>query len=267
MPEGDTVWLTAQRLNQALAGQEVTAFDLRVPQLATADVRPDTVVDVISRGKHLLMRFASGRSLHSHLRMDGSWLISAAGRAPSGCPGHQIRAIVGNETWQAAGCRVHDLALIATADEPDLVGHLGPDLLDPDYGPAAAAEAVRRLVAQPDVEIGPALLEQRNLAGIGNLYKSEVLFIARINPFTPVAAVHATGQLDQIVATARRQLFANRNHPEQSTTGRLARGQQHWVYRRHGQPCRVCATPIQRLEQGQPGQERSTYWCPRCQPG
>jgi endonuclease-8 len=266
MPEGDTVWLSAQRLHQALAGQLVTAFDLRVPKLATADLRGDTVLDVLARGKHLLMRFASGITLHSHLRMDGSWLINATGHRPTGCPGHQIRAIIGNESWQAVGCRVHDLALIETARETEIVGHLGPDLLGVDYGPSALAEAVRRLRAQPDVQIGDALLEQRNLAGIGNLYKSEVLFICRLNPFTPVAAIQPASRLEQIVSTARRQLFANRNHPEQSTTGRLAPGQQHWVYGRSGQPCRVCATPIRRSEQGVAGRERSTYWCPACQP-
>jgi endonuclease-8 len=262
MPEGDTVWLAAKRLNQALAGELVTGFELRVPALATADLRGDTVTTVIARGKHLLMRFAGGLTLHTHLRMDGAWWLAAAGERARGCPDYQVRALVTNRSWQAIGCRVHDISLVETADEHRLVGHLGPDLLGPGYDRADQDEAVRRLRAQPEAEIGPALLEQRNLAGIGNLYKSEVLFICRINPWQPVGAV---ADLDRVVATARRLLLANREHPEQSTTGRLAAGQQHWVYLRGGQPCRVCGASIRRAEQGDPQRERSTYWCPRCQ--
>ena len=116
----------------------------------------------------------------------------------------------------------------------------------------------------PILKIGNALLEQRNLAGIGNLYKSEVLFICRINPFAPTESL--SDSLERIVATSRRLLYANRNHPEQSTTGRMAPGQQHWVYLRAGLPCRVCATPISRTQQGEAGRERSTYWCAACQP-
>jgi endonuclease-8 len=263
MPEGDTVWLTAKRLNEALSGRAVTVFDLRVPQLATADLRGETVSAVLARGKHLLMRFDGGLSLHSHLRMDGSWWINAAGRPQRGCPDFQVRAIVGNESWSAAGCRVHDLALIETVDEANVVGHLGPDLLAADYGPDHEAQAVARIAVHPDAEIAPALLEQRNLAGIGNMYKSEVLFMGRVSPF---ARVEDVPDLARLVRTARRLLFANRNHPEQSTTGRLAPGQQHWVYLRSGQPCRVCGNAIQVAEQGPTGQQRVTYWCPTCQP-
>jgi len=171
-----------------------------------------------------------------------------------------IRALLGTPTWLATGYRVHDLAVVATADEHQLVGHLGPALLGPDWDPD---EAVRRLLAQPDVPIGEALLDQRNLAGIGNLYKSETLFVEHVDPWTPVGAVPDLGRM---VATAHRLLRANRDHPEQSTTGRMRRGEEHWVYGRRGEACLRCGTPIRRAEQGAPPQQRSTYWCPVCQP-
>jgi endonuclease-8 len=262
MPEGDTVWLTARRLNQALAGQQLTVSEFRVPALATVDLRGRTVTDVLARGKHILTRLDDDLTVHSHLRMDGAWYVSrtAGPPPPRRHPQHMIRALLGNAQWLATGYRVHDLRVVARADEPAVVGHLGPDLLGPDWDPGAA---VANLRAQPDVAIGEALLDQRNLAGIGNLYKSEVLFIAGVHPWNPVRDV---GGLDEIVRTAHRLLRANRDHPEQSTTGLLGRGQEHWVYERAGQPCLRCRTPIQRADQGVPPRARSTYWCPTCQP-
>jgi endonuclease-8 len=261
MPEGDTVWLSAKRLNAALAGRAVTTFDLRVPQLATADLRADTITEVLARGKHILMRFAGGLTLHSHLRMDGSWRISRAGQAGGGQArdAHQIRALIGNGEWVAFGLRVHDLALVNRADEAELVGHLGPDLLGPDW---AVPSALARLRANPQVAIGEALLDQRNLAGIGNMYKAEALFITGVHPWTPVEAV----DLERVVDTAYRLLRRNRDHPEQSTTGLLGRGQQHWVYQRAGEPCRRCGAPVARARQGSPPRDRETWWCPVCQP-
>jgi endonuclease VIII len=262
MPEGDTVWLSAKRLNAALAGRSVTEFDLRVPHLATADLRADTISEVLARGKHILMRFAGGLTLHSHLRMDGSWRIAATGRT-TGVPArdaHQIRARIGNDDWLALGLRVHDLMLVARADEVELVGHLGPDLLGPDW---SAPLALARLRAHPETAIGEALLDQRNLAGIGNLYKAEALFITGVHPWTPVEAV---ADLERIVDTAYRLLRRNRDHPEQSTTGLPGRGQHHWVYQRAGEPCRRCGTVIARARQGIAPRDRETWWCPACQP-
>lgn len=260
MPEGDTVWLTAHRLDAALAGQVLTLADLRVPQLATSDLTGDAVREVVARGKHVLTRLESGRTLHSHLRMDGSWQLTRAGTAPHRHPDHMIRVRLGNEAWLATGYRIHDLRLVPTAREADLVGHLGPDLLGPDWDHATA---VANLGGAPEVAIGEALLDQRNLAGIGNMYKCEVLFATRVNPWTPAGAVPDLGA---IVSTAFRFLRANRDHPEQSTTGRTARGQQHWVYGRAGEACLRCRTPIEFAQQGAQPYQRPTYWCPRCQP-
>jgi endonuclease-8 len=259
MPEGDTVWLTAHRLHQALAGRAITSSDFRVPALATSDVAGRTVTEVAARGKHLLVRLDSGLTVHSHLRMDGSWFITAAGVQPRRHPAHMIRVQLANSDWLATGYRVHDLRIVQTADESQLVGHLGPDLLGPDWDPA---EAVRRLTAEPGRAIGETLLDQRNLAGIGNLYKAEVLFLEHTNPWTP------TGDSDvgRLVAMAHRLLRMNRDHPEQSTTGLTGRGQEHWVYQRGGEPCRRCRTPISSAAQGEPPRERITWWCPDCQP-
>jgi endonuclease-8 len=260
MPEGDTVWLTAHRLHQALAGRVLTLTDFRVPALATADLRGRTVEEVLARGKHILTRLDDDLTVHSHLKMDGSWYLSAArGRPPRRHPDHMVRARLGNAEWLATGYRVHDLKIVRRADEAELVGHLGPDLLGPDWDPVTA---VANLLRQPEAPIGEALLDQRNLAGIGNLYKSEVLFVERVYPWTSVGAVP---DLAKMVTTAQRLLRANRDHPEQSTTGYRERDRQHWVYGRFGEPCLRCRTPIERRLQGEPPRQRSTYWCPRCQ--
>src|SRR5690348_4521040 len=170
MPEGDTVWLTAHRLHAALSGRALTVGELRVPQLATTDLAGETVTEVLARGKHILTRLASGRTLHSHLRMDGSWYLTRAGERPRRHPEHMIRAQLGNAEWLATGYRVHDLRVLPTTREGELVGHLGPDLLGPDWDLELALANLR---SAPEVEIGQALLDQRNLAGIGNMYKCE----------------------------------------------------------------------------------------------
>ena len=261
MPEGDTAWLTAHRLHQALAGHVVDTFDLRVPELATSDLTGHTVTEVVARGKHLLTRFDNDLTLHSHLRMDGSWYLSrTGGPPPRRHPEHMVRARVGNAEWTATGFRVHDLRIVTRAGEASLVGHLGPDLLGPDWDPD---RAVANLLAAPQATIGEALLDQRHLAGVGNMYKCEVLFIEHVHPWTPVGEV---ADLHSLVGAAQRLLRANRDHPEQSTTGFVGRGREHWVYERGGAPCLRCRTPILRADQGEPPRARGTYWCPRCQP-
>lgn len=261
MPEGDTVWLTAHRLHQALAGRVVTRFDLRVPSLATADLRGRAVTEVLARGKHILIRFDGKLTLHSHLRMDGSWYLSAASKPVTRRhPEHMIRALIGNDEWLATGYRVHDMRLVARAGEQQFTGHLGPDVLGSDWD---ADRAVANLSSEPDRSIGEALLDQRRLAGVGNMYKCEVLFMERVHPWTPVGDVP---DLLALATTSYRVLRANRDHPEQSTTGYTARGREHWVYERAGQPCLRCRTKIKRAEQGVPPRARGTYWCPHCQP-
>lgn len=267
MPEGDTVWNTARVLQQALAGDRLTGSEFRVPRLATTNLAGWTVHESASRGKHLLLRLASPRTdhgdgggerwtLHSHLRMDGTWRTYPPGRRWSARPAHLIRAVLRGPRAVAVGYHLHDLALVPTAEEQRLVGHLGPDLLGPDWDPV---EAVRRLTADPEATIGTALLDQRSLAGVGNLYKCEVLFLRGVSPWTPVRAVP---DLIGVVTLAQRLLAAHRGHGTQSSTGSRHRGQTTYVYGRWAQPCRRCGTAIRRQEQD----ERVTYWCPTCQP-
>ncbi|MEV4826054.1 DNA-formamidopyrimidine glycosylase family protein [Micromonospora sp. NPDC049274] len=260
MPEGDTVWNTARVLHRALAGARLTGCDFRVPQLATTDLTGWTIRESASRGKHLLLRLTAPDearwTLHSHLRMDGAWRAYAPGERWSGRPAHLIRVVLRTPGAVAVGYHLHELVLVPTAEEDTLVGHLGPDLLGADWDPA---EAVNRLAAHPEQTIGEALLDQRNLAGVGNLYKCEVLFLRGVSPWTPVGAVP---DLPGTVALAQRLLAANRGRWTQSTTGSLHRGQTSYVYGRRAQPCRRCGTAIRKEELG----ERVTYWCPVCQP-
>ena len=261
MPEGDTVWLAARRMHVALGGRALTRFDLRVPAHATADLTGRTVLEVLARGKHMLSRIDGGLTLHTHFRMDGSWYLQRPGTRWRGGPAHEVRAVLANAEWEAVGYRLHDVKLVPTAEEDRLVGHLGPDVLGPDWDPA---EAARRMAAQPDRAIGDALLDQRVLAGLGNLYKAETLFLTGVSPWTPVRQVP---DVPKVVDRAYRLMRANRDHPEQSTTGSMHRDETHWVYGRGRRPCRRCGTPIAVGEQGDAAYARITYWCPHCPPG
>ena len=265
MPEGDTVWLAGRRLHAALGGQRLVRGELRHPRLSAVDLTGRVVCEVVSVGKHLLARFDDGQSLHTHFRMDGSWHLYAPGRRWRG-PDHQIRAVLAVPDRVAVGFRLHDMAVLPTAEEHHLIGHLGPDLLATGWGPEAAAEAVRRLVARPDRELGLALLDQTVLAGVGNLYKTEVCFLLGASPWTPVGDVDAA----ETVRLSRELLARNAGRPEQSTTGGLGRDAQHWVFERGGRPCRRCGTTVRTATQAPPQdpvRERIAYYCPTCQPG
>ena len=261
MPEGDTVWLAAQRMHEALAGRVLTRSDFRVPQLATVDLSGREVLEVVPRGKHLLTRVEGGLTLHTHFRMDGSWHLYRPGDAWKGGADWQVRVVLENAEWQAVGYRLPVVDLLPTASEDQKVGHLGPDVLADDWD---LEEALRRLRAEPSHEVGMALLDQRNLAGLGNLYRCEVLFVRGITPWTTVGDV---ADLPALVEKGRRLLLANRGRWEQSTTGSLRYGEDHWVFERSGRPCRRCGTRIATAEQGQAPYARLTYWCPRCQLG
>ncbi|MFI6228198.1 DNA-formamidopyrimidine glycosylase family protein [Micromonospora echinospora] len=269
MPEGDTVWNTARVLDRALAGRRLTGSDFRVPQLATTDLTGATVLGCVSRGKHLLLRMSApdtggdrdaAWTLHSHLRMDGAWRTYAPGGRWTGGPAHLIRVVLRTADAVAVGYHLHEVALVPTAEEDTLVGHLGPDLLDPDWD---AAEAVRRLASRPDRPIGEALLDQRNLAGLGTVYTAEVLYLTGINPLTTVAQIEDPGRL---VRLARRLLWANRGRSARATTGDTRRGRNLWVYGRQGQPCRRCGTVVVQGRHGSGATARLAHWCPSCQP-
>ena len=249
MPEGDTVWQTARRLHLALAGQQLARCDLRVPRFATADLTGRTVLDVTARGKHLLTRVDGGLTLHSHLGMEGAWRVYQPDERWRGGPGHQIRAILGSSGHTAVGYRLPLLELLRTGDEERVVGHLGPDLLGPDWDPGIALD---HLLSAPARPVGEALLDQRNLAGLGNIFKSETCFLARVTPWLPVGEV---GSPEILVAAAKKLLETHRKVPGGSR--RLN------VYGRAGRSCPRCCTSISRAEQA----GRPTYWCPGCQSG
>jgi len=258
VPEGDTVFATATRLHAALAGRTVIRSDFRVARLATVDLAGRLVEEVRSRGKHLLVRIGGGLTVHTHLRMDGRWSLCRPGERWRGGPGWQVRLVLATAEWIAVGYRLPVVELWRTADEGAYLGHLGPDPLGPDWD---GAEALRRLLARPERAIGEALLDQRVMAGPGNVWKSELCFLRGLDPWTPVGAMRDPAGL---IALLVRLFDANRTTGMHVTTGDARRGHRHWVYGRAGAPCRRCGTPIRVAEPRHP--ERVTFWCPSCQP-
>ena len=262
MPEGDTVWRTAQRLDKALSGAEVVLFDLRFPDVATADLSGATTLEVVSRGKHLLQRFDNGLTLHSHLRMEGQWRVEAPADAGRWLRREDLRAAVGTASWTALGLRLGMLDLVATSEEGTLVGHLGPDLLGPDWDEPTAIANLRA----SGTTIGAALLDQRNLAGIGTLWASESLFLTRLGPWTPADQLDHPA-LERLVGRAHDLLVRARQHPVQSSTGSRRRGEEAYVHARSGRPCRRCGSKVRVATIGPPMHERTMFYCPGCQEG
>lgn len=258
MPEGDTVHLAARKLDAALSGYALTRTDFRVPRVATADLAGQTVLETVARGKHLLTRTDGGVSLHTHFRMDGSWRLYRPGARWRG-PAHEVRAVLETGSWVAVGHRLGIVELVRTEAEDAVVGHLGPDVLGPDWDPDLAAANLAR---EPDRAIGEALVDQRLLAGPGNVYKSEALFLRGVHPWMPAGRV----DLPALVGLVKRLMEANRETGRQVTTGDPRRGRGRWVYARGGDACRRCGTPIRQGMQGDAPEERVTYWCPGCQP-
>ncbi len=240
----------ARQLQHGLAGSTLLGSDFRVPQLATVKLDGWAVVESASRGKHLLLRLRSpaGKrvTLHSHLRMDGLWRLYTPGERWGARPAHLIRVVLRTASTTAVGYHLHELALVPTDQESTVVGHLGPDLLGDDWDPE---EAVRRLRAHPGIPIAEALLDQRNLAGIGNIYQTESLFMHRTSPYTPVSEVE---DLPGLVRTAQQLL----------DRARFGRERRHAIYGRTGQPCPRCGNGIQ-TDKRDSG--RVTYWCKHCQ--
>jgi endonuclease-8 len=255
------VWNTAKRLHAALAGQVLTRSDFRVPRYATVSLTGQLVTEAVARGKHLLIRTDRGLTVHTHLRMDGYWRIQPADGTALRPPGrgHQVRLVLGNTRWLAAGYLLGITEVLPTAREDEVTGHLGPDLLGPDWD---AAAAVARLARDPDRPVGEALLDQANLAGAGTVFATEMMFLRGIHPWRPVGEVD---DLLALVELGHRLLDANKERSGHITTGDTRPGREHWAYGRAGRPCRRCGTPIRRGEAGVPGQERVRFWCPNCQ--
>ncbi|WP_182526589.1 Fpg/Nei family DNA glycosylase [Nocardioides dongkuii] len=264
MPEGDTVYRAGRLLDRALSGKVLTGSDFRVPQHATADLSGATVVGTVSRGKHLLTRVAGPGdgerwTLHTHLKMEGAWRVHAPHERWRR-PAHQARVVLRTDDAVAVGFSLGIVELIPTDAEGEVVGHLGPDLLGPDWD---ESEALRRLAEAPERPIGEALLDQTRLAGVGNMYMAELCFVAGVHPATPVAGVP---DLTRLVRRAKQMLEVNKQRAAQSTTGDLRERERMWVFRRDRSPCRRCRTPIAVDMIGPADRRRAAYWCPSCQP-
>ena len=273
MPEGDTIFRAARTLNRALAGRVVTHFESMYPALTRVhDDAPITgriIEEVSAVGKHLLMRFSGALTLRTHMRMNGSWHIYRPGETWHRSR-RDMRIVVATADFEAVGFNI-PVAEFLTARQLERhseIRQLGPDLLNDSFD---ADEAFTRLRGRPAMEIADALLNQRVLAGIGNVYKSEVLFACGVNPFARVSDV-ADAALRQLIETARKYLRANVSTGlapmttyagYRRTTRRDDPAERLWVYGRAKLPCRRCGTPIQVKPQGRDA--RLTYWCPECQ--
>lgn len=264
MPEGDTVFALATRLRKSLDGQLIAHGELRVPRHATAKLAGHTIVGHDTHGKHLLTRLTGGLTLHTHLKMTGSWSVTSPGKQLPRRMMPDVRVLLGLASGTTAyGISLPVVDLIQTAAEREVVGHLGPDPLRADW---SAAEAIRRLAAAPTRPLAAALLDQRNLAGLGNLWVNELCFLRGYSPWTPVGGVDLPATV-ALAARALRQSVAVRG-AMQVTTGNTRPGEQHWVAGRAGEPCRRCGTVVQVVAEvpGDP-ERRRTWWCPHCQPG
>lgn len=254
MPEGDNVYLTAKNLNAVLAGRVLVRCDIRVPAFATVDLTGQRVDEVISRGKHLLTRVGD-HTVHTHLKMEGAWHTYRPG-ARWRRPAWQARIILANSEWEAVGFQLGIVEVLPRDAESAVVGHLGPDLLGPDWD---AGLALQRLLAAPDAPVGVALLDQTVMAGLGNVYRNELCFLRGVLPTRPVREVPRP---EKLVDLAHRLINANKDRAARTTTGNL-RGDTLWVYGRDGKPCLRCGTTILRGSIGDP--PRDSYWCPHCQ--
>ncbi|MEO8075847.1 MAG: DNA-formamidopyrimidine glycosylase family protein [Acidobacteriota bacterium] len=274
MPEGDTIFRAARTLHRALAGKTVRSFASVLPALnrvhEDAPLTGRTIERVSAAGKHLLMHLSGDLVLRTHMRMNGSWHIYRPGERWRR-PRRDMRLTIATEDFEAVGFNIPVAELIASRDLPrhEELRRLGPDVLSDNFD---EDEARRRLREHGDMPAAEALLNQRLIAGLGNVYKSEVLFLAGVNPFTPVRRL-AESQITSLLGIARRLLLANvidgvapmtTYTGFRRTTGRADPQERLWVYGRTRLPCRRCGTPIGVRKQGLDA--RLTYWCPQCQP-
>lgn len=266
MPEGDTIFRAARTLNAALAGQTVTRFETALAPLARVDdnqaIAGRTIERVFAAGKHLIIDFSGGLHLRTHMRMNGSWHIYRAGERWRR-PRRDMRVVVATDVYVAVGFSIPVVEFLddrALQRQKDL-RNIGPDVVADTFD---GEEAIRRIRARPESEIANVLLNQRVIAGIGNVFKSELLFLAAIHPFEKVMNI-SDADLRRLVAISRKFVRYNAKHgrSDRVTTGSIDRKKKLWVYGRGGELCRRCGTAITYQKQGPDA--RGTYWCPRCQ--
>ncbi|MEI2779374.1 MAG: DNA-formamidopyrimidine glycosylase family protein [Tetrasphaera sp.] len=264
MPEGDTVWRTAHRLDQALGGKPLLTLELRWGELGGRELLPAATLSVASRGKHLLHRLDTGLTVHSHLKLEGSWRIERTATLPPALLHHpDLRALARCATWSALGLRLGLLEIWPTRQEEARLGYLGPDLLGEDW---STERAVSRLQADRPRPIGAALLDQRNLAGIGTFWASEGLHLARLSPWAPVAEFDRA-TLEHLLTSIRQVMQQAAQTGIQNSTGFTARGRTSYVHGRSGRPCRRCGQPVRVAAIGEGTRRRTMFYCPACQGG
>ena len=249
MPEGDVLRRTAARLDQALAGRALVRAELRWPSAAGVVLAGRTVLGTVAYGKHLLTRFDDGRTLHTHLRMDGQWRLDRTGTPRATARSNDVRAVLADERWTASGLLLGMLDVVETGRERDLIGHLGPDVLADELD---LPEILRRWTAAGATPAAEVLLEQRVAAGIGTIYTAESLFALRLWPWTPADEVADPGALYR----AARELMTRA-----VSTG-VPPGRVHGRLRR---PCPRCGTPVAVAPARRPPMERPVFYCPTCQ--
>lgn len=253
----------ARRLDAALRGRVLTHGRLRVPAHAAEDLGGLTVLEHVTHGKHLLTRLSEDVTLHTHLRMSGSWTISRAGRRLPATVMPDVRVVLRTDGPAAYGIRLPVVELLRTRDEFMVVGHLGPDPLRPDWD---AREALRRMREDGGRPVVAVLLDQRCVAGFGNLWANELCFLRGLSPWTPIDQV----DVEALLALGARALRHSATVPGamQVTTGHRRKGESHWVAGRAGRPCLRCSTVVRAIDEVPNDPERRrTWWCPNCQPG
>ncbi len=261
MPEGDTIYRAAAKVRAAIGGQQVMDLwgSARELRRFAARLRGTTVSEVASRGKHHLVTFDGRFVLRTHMGMTGSWRVFAPGERWNKSRG-KARVVIETADAVAVCFSAPDIQVGTTAQVEAALANLGPDLLADEFDPADAVERSYRSTAHVAAEL---LLDQRVMAGVGNEYKSEILFLEGLNPGAPATELDAATRM-ALVTRSRELLWANKDRSVRSTTGSTRRGQEVFVYGRDRRNCRRCGKGIVAAELGDP--KRITYWCPRCQP-
>jgi endonuclease VIII len=257
VPEGDTIRRLANKIQDRFAGQRCLKTVTRDPRLTGIDFSGTTLLEADAVGKHLLIRFDDGRTLHAHLLMTGSWKVGPAAAEPA----LRRRVELWFENGRLTGLDVPLLGVVATSQEHTLIGHLGPDLCG-DHTPDMQ-EIVDRMVRKPDAPLAAALLDQRNVAGFGNLYAVEVPFIVGVSPNQAVGTV---GGLTDLVGFGTALIRTNARRGPQNTTGRKLTTDEHWIYPKRGRPCPPCGARLDGWSEGKSPWNRVSTWCPICQP-
>lgn len=261
MPEGDILRRTAAALDRGLAGRTVLRSELRWPSAAGLTFEGRVVVGTTPYGKHLFTRFDDGRTLHTHLRMEGFWRVEPNGSPQARAAGAFVRAVLGTAEVTAVGHRLGMLDVVPTAQEHSLIAHLGPDVLADDFPTAGLPAAVARWTAQGATPVAEVLLDQTVAAGIGTIYAAESLYARRLWPWTPADQADAATLLMTVRVLMQRSVAAM----SPTATGETARGRSTLVHGRQRRPCRRCATPIAVGQARRPPMERPIFYCPSCQ--